>query len=634
MAEIHDSAGEATPASPTRKLRWGLCVLAVGLGLLWGGHQWLVREAKAKLNERLAERGLTLKSKGETWSVLGGITLKEAALYRLKGEGRPLLQISQLDVDVLWGESWADGQAITQWRAKEATVVLTDEEGTVELRDFTTDFVLRDQTLEITQAGMRHEALKTDLRGEIMLGGKGEGPQEVFELDLRVLRGVLNTLRFQEGSGEFLITGVFSADLRNQPVVWRAEVKGTGQVLNWRGLPMQEALVEGEVSQGGLSLAADLKLPGGEAVVELTRSGWREMPLMMGGTLTDSKGRSDVFKGSYDGGTQTVTVAEIQGNADLLELARGFPALADKVPAAVTVKTFPEIVARDFVMKTGVQPPVWTLASVQLKTPAALGVEVRGKQVEVDEITGGLSYQEGEWNFAGLKGRMLGGRFTLDANYDGEALSKAKVTMKSLQLARLEPWLGEVSGGLAKSDLSLVYHGVVCNDPVRSSGSGSLVLTNAPVVHIPLLEQAYALFPKLLPDRGRAGAGSFEVTFSMRRGVATIDPFKGRSEAMTVTAKGTVDLVKGQVEGHARANLRGVVGRITLPLSHVLTDMTIRGPLDDIRVSPEGPVGGVKKLLGGSAEVAKDSVQLSGKVLKEGLRLPFQALGMFGDEGE
>ena len=118
----------------------------------------------------------------------------------------------------------------------------------------------------------------------------------------------------------------------------------------------------------------------------------------------------------------------------------------------------------------------------------------------------------------------------------------------------------------------------------------------------------------------------------MTRGVATIDPFKGRSEAVTVTAKGTVDLVNRYVEGHARANLRGVVGRITLPLSHVLTDMEIRGPLDDIRVSPEGPVGGVKKLLGGSTEVAKDSVKMSGTVLKEGLTLPFQALGMFGDE--
>lgn len=627
MAETSDSA-----SSPSRWLRWVVGVLVVVLGLMWVGHHWLVSEAKTKVNERLAERGLTLKSKRETWSVWGGITLKEAALYRLEDENQPLLEVSRLDVDVLWGQAWAARQAITQWRAKEATLVLRDEAGTVELTDFTMDLLLKDRTLELTQVGMRHGALRTDLKGEILLGSSGEGPKEPFEMNLRALRSVLNTLRFEEGSGQFLITGTFSADLQSEPVAWSADVKGTGQELNWRGLPMRDALVEGQVSQGGLSLASDLKLTAGSALVELTRSGWQDTPVMMGGTLTDSAGRSDAFKGSYEGGTKTVTVAEIQGNADLVELAQGFPALADKLPSKITVKTFPEIEARDFVLKTGKKPPVWTLASAQFKTPAAIVVEVRGKPVEVDEITGSLSYQGGEWQFDGLKGRLLDGRFTLDANYDGVELSKAKVTLKSLQLARLEPWLGDVGKGLQKSDLSLEYNGVICNDPVRSTGSGSLVLSNAPVVHIPLLEQTYALFPKLLPDRGRAGAGSFQVTFSMTRGVATIDPFKGRSEALTVTAKGTVDLVNRQVEGHARANLRGVVGRITLPLSHVLTDMNIRGPLDDIRVSPDGPVGGVKKLLGGGTEVAKDSVQMSGTVLKEGLMLPFQALGMFGDE--
>lgn len=631
MAETSDSASSP---SPSRRLRWVAGILVVGLGAVWGAHHWLVQEAKAKVNERLAERGLTLKSKRETWSLWGGITLKEAALYRLGDESRPLLAVSRLDVDVLWGQIWASRRAVTQWRAKDATLILTDEAGSVELTDFTMDLLLRDRTLEMTQVGLRHASLKTDLKGEILLGAQGEGPNEPFEMDLRVLRSVLNTLRFEEGSGQFLITGAFSADMRNQPVAWSADVKGTGQNLNWRGLPLRDALVEGQASQGGLALACELKLTAGSALIELTRSGWRDTPVMMGGTLTDSVGRSDAFKGSYESATKTVTVAEIQGNADLVELARGFPALADKLPSKVTVKTFPEIDARDFVLKTGEKPPVWTLARAQFKTPAAIVVEVRGKPVAVDEITGSLSYQGSEWQFEGLKGRLLDGRFTLDANYNGEELSDAKVTLKSLQLARLEPWLGEVGGGLQKSDLTLEYNGVICNDPVRSTGSGSLVLSNAPVVHIPLLEQTYALFPKLLPDRGRAGAGSFQVTFSMNRGVATIDPFKGRSEALTVTAKGTVDLVNRQVEGHARANLRGVVGRITLPLSHVLTDMTIRGPLDDIRVSPEGPIGGVKKLLGGSTEVAKDSVKMSGTVLKEGLTLPFQALGMFGDAGE
>jgi hypothetical protein len=231
-----------------------------------------------------------------------------------------------------------------------------------------------------------------------------------------------------------------------------------------------------------------------------------------------------------------------------------------------------------------------------------------------------------------LKGQLLDGHFKLDASYDGRILTDSQVSLQSLRLARLTPWLGKISASLEDSDLSLNYRGAICNNPVRSTGSGSLILTNAPVVHIPLLEQTYALFPKLLPDRGRAGAGEFQVTFSMNKGVATIDPFKGRSEAVTVTATGTVDLVKQYVQGRARANLRGIVGRITLPLSHVLTDMEISGPLDDIRVSPEGPIGGAKGLFQGTAKAAKGSVKLSGNVLKEGLTLPFEALGMFGEQ--
>ncbi|WP_166647046.1 AsmA-like C-terminal region-containing protein [Prosthecobacter fusiformis] len=588
-------------------------------------------KARKEVDERLEKRGLVLNAKSESWSLWGGITLKEATLSRLTGDQPPLFEISELHVDVPWREVWAAKSAITHWRAEDAILVLNDDQGSVTMEGLTTDFAVRQGTIEVAGLGMRQGPLVIELKGEILTATGGGGSSE-FNPNWNGLRSVLKTLSFKPGSDPFRITGLFNVDLRTPPAIWSVDLRGEGNQVNWRGLPMQNALVEGQASQGGLRLTANLKLLKGSGLVELSREGWKDTPLIMTGTLTDSAGRSDEFIGRYEGKARTVTIEQISGSADLVELAQGFPALAEKIPAGVTVKTFPEILAKDFVLQTGVQPPVWSLASAQFKTPASIVVIVRDQPVNVENITGGLSYQKDQWHFHSLKGKLLEGTFALDADYDGQKLTDAKISLKSLRLARLSPWLGNVGSGLENSDLTMDYAGSICNDPVDSTGGGTLVLSDAPVVHIPLLEQTYALFPKLLPDRGRASAGSFQVTFTMNNGVATIDPFKARSEALTVTATGTVDLVKRRVQGHARANLRGIVGRITLPLSHVLTDMEISGPLDDIRVSPEGPIGGAKKLIGGSAEAAKDSVKLSGDVLKEGLSLPFQALGMFRDK--
>ena len=99
-----------------------------------------------------------------------------------------------------------------------------------------------------------------------------------------------------------------------------------------------------------------------------------------------------------------------------------------------------------------------------------------------------------------------------------------------------------------------------------------------------------------------------------------------------VTATGTVDLVNRQVSGIARANLRGVVGVATIPLSHVLTEMQVSGPIDDIRVARLTPRFAVKNLVTGTTNVAGGTVKLSSSVLREGLSLPFEALGMFGKD--
>lgn len=205
-------------------------------------------------------------------------------------------------------------------------------------------------------------------------------------------------------------------------------------------------------------------------------------------------------------------------------------------------------------------------AGMQLRSAADIAVTVQEQPLNVEDITGNLSYADRSWQFTRMKGKLLGGSFALDGSYDGRVLSKASITLQSLHISRLSPWAGKVNAKLDNSEMTMAYQGSICGrEPVRSTGSGTLMLTNAPVVDIPILDQAYSLFPKLLPRKGSGGTGECQLSFVMTKGVASVDPFKARSESVTVTAKGTVNLVRKQVDGTARANLRGLVGIVTSP---------------------------------------------------------------------
>jgi len=94
---------------------------------------------------------------------------------------------------------------------------------------------------------------------------------------------------------------------------------------------------------------------------------------------------------------------------------------------------------------------------------------------------------------------------------------------------------------------------------------------------------------------------------------------------VVVTARGTIDLNRGVVDGHARANLRGIGGVILAPVSVIFLEMKVTGPLENIRVAPSGPLGMAK-------EFVVESAHLSSTVLHQALVLPFEALGMFHDE--
>lgn len=753
--------------------------MVVMSALVWGGYEWVMHVAQTKIDARLSARGLCIQYADKTWSPWRGLKLKDAVLCRLSADHEPLVEISALHVNMLWSESWRAHAAITRWRANDASLTLHDEVGAVTLDHFTTDFAVREDKIDLSHLDTRNGAIAFALAGEIITAAAVNEPiNNPFNLNLKPLRAVMDALNVKSDKGPFTVNGTFALDLRGTPVIWNAKLHGTGKQVEWRGMPMQEADVNAELSQAELKLGAHLKFVQGSAAVALTRAGWKQEPLSLSGTVTDSAGRVDKITGNHEGATNTLTITSLSGSADLIELARNFPALAAQIPTAVSVKTFPDIVLTDFVLNAAAQPPEWRFSSLQLRTPAVVGVTVAGHPLEIDHITGHVSHQrdswqfddvkarllharfalegdyegstlsvsgtvtdsagrtdnfkgrqqaatdtltisrlsgdadlleiannlpvlaakipaglkvgtfpdiavkdfiwhagehpkwslaelqlrksadltlmvrdhplninrltgrlafeQGTWSFVDLKGRLLDGDFALSGSYDGHTLSKTDLTLQSLHLARLSPWLGKVSSSLDESKLSLAYRGAISKAPLHSTGSGTLALTNAPVVHVPLLDQTYQLFPNVLPHEHPDGTGEFQVAFSMTNGIATIDPFNGRSESLTITATGTIDLVKRQVAGRARANLRGIVGIATSPLSHLLTEMQVSGPLDDVRVSPLSPVAGAKNLITGTLQAAtgtaSGAVKLSSSVLRESLSIPFEALDVFGND--
>ncbi|WP_395747301.1 hypothetical protein [Prosthecobacter sp.] len=606
------------------RLRMALIVLGVLVALGFGGYHWLVATAKSTLRQRLKERGLDLTSSSESWSLLGGITLENAALRALP-DNAPLIEISALHVDILWREIWKTRSAATRWHITDGTLTLHDQEGAVSFEHFTTDLSVHEDKIEISQLDTVHGPVSFAVTGQIITAtAKPAAPhqEEAFKLSLKPVRSVLDMLSFKPGGGTFAITGGFTVDLRSAATQWTAKLHGGGAKLELHGVPMKEAEVDAQISQSDLKLSSKIAFAQGSAAVEASLAGWADQPLLLSGTLIDTAGRKDTFKGQRVGKTDTLTISRLSGDANLLEIALNIPVLAAGLPKDVKVTTFPDIVAEDFVIHQGAQPPEWTLGSMQIRSAAALIVTVREHPLVIQHLQGSVSYNHRSWHLKGLKGNMLGGGFALTASYDGKKLSDADVTLQALHLDTLIPWVGKLSAKLENAQLTLTYRGVIGDDPATSTGSGTLDLVDAPVVHVPLLDQAYQLFPNILHHERPHDTGEVRAKFIMTQGVAMVEPMKVLGQSIVVTARGKVDLNKRAVEGHGRANVRGVVGVIISPISVAFLEMQVRGPFDHIKVAPLGVIGAAKSVL-------HNAVELSSVVIRQGVSVPFEALGMF-----
>ncbi len=404
---------------------------------------------------------------------------------------------------------------------------------------------------------------------------------------------------------------------------WKVQFK-SGPV-TWRDLAARESHVD--IALAGTALKGTLALQLANGSVAFAGSG-EDGPqgnLQFTGSLTDAHKQVDHFSGNYRPTTSSLHLAQLTGKANLLEFMANIPGLTASLPKTVQIRAFPEIAVKDFTYRAGKFP---TVGSLQMVSPADVTVTFQEHPVAIDHLTGQIGFDGETWQLSHLGGRVFDGQWTIDGAYAGGTLRRANVTASNLHLAQLKPWLGESQGSLGEAVLAFDYHGAIGANPAEISGAGSLRLENAPLVKVPLLDQTYALFSALVSPVQRHGIGRLEATFSATKGLATVSHFTATSDAMKVTASGTLDLKQRKVAAKARANFRGVVGVATSLLSRTL-EMQVSGPLDNVRVRPigfEGVVEGTANLV---PNTVKQASRVTGDIVRDGVALPVRALDLF-----
>ncbi|WP_395730587.1 hypothetical protein [Prosthecobacter sp.] len=297
---------QAKVLSSHRRLRMALIVTAVLGVVLFGAYHWLVSTAQSTLRQRLTERGLNLTSSSESWSLFGGITLNNAALRGLP-DNEPLIEISALHVDILWREVWQTRKAVTRWHITDGTLTLHDVDGPVKFEHVTTDLSVHNDKIEIAQLDTRNGSVSIAVTGEILTAkASPDKPRqtEAIKLRLKPVRAVMNMLGFKPGGGTFAITGGFTVDLRPDAAQWTATLHGSGPKLELHGVPMKKAEEDARISQSDLKLSSQIAFEKGTAAVDATLAGWQDQPLLLSGTLIDTAGRKDTFKGQRVGKTE------------------------------------------------------------------------------------------------------------------------------------------------------------------------------------------------------------------------------------------------------------------------------------------------------------------------------------------
>jgi len=589
----------------------------------WLGWVQIAKLAEATAVQHLNENGLYPRYAARSWSPWRGLHLERLVLYRNIADHEPVIEISALAATFPWRRIWKTREFFSHWHLQSATVTLHDAAGAVTFSDVTSNVALHGGEIDVSQLQFSEGAIAAFLSGKVLFAVPQrplpQNPQD-FVIDLGVVRAVLAALDIKAGSGPFFVHGTFAVDCRHGAGSWEANLRGNGKEVVWRDILLPDVDTQAQLSQKGLNLAGDLRLTHGVGTFKATREDWDRSPLVVTGLIADPAGRRDELSASYNGASHTMMLASIRGKANLLEFARSFPALARILPTGIEVRNVPEISLTKLLYREG--KGSWSLGSLELQSPADITLAVGMRPLAIDHLAGHAAFDGHAWRFGDVSGSFAGGHFTIAGAYVEAEVRDASLELSSLPLKELGPWLGEGDGAFGKARLSLDYHGTLGIQAARWTGSGSVRLESAPVVKVPLLDETYALFGALSSGVKRSGTGDFNASFTASQGVFNVTRFTATGEAVTVTGSGVVDLVRRQVDGRARGNLRGIPGLATSVFGKAL-ELRVSGPLDHIRVQPLSPLELLGQGAGGAAE-------LPGTVLKDGVTLPIKIFDWLG----
>lgn len=619
----------------------GAVVVVLLLGY-FAGKAWATRQIEGRIVQRLSERGLSIQWEDLTWTPWRGLLMEGVSVKENHGEHRPVAEVGNVSVHFPPSQFLGKNR-MSIWWMKGSKVVLTDAEGTVTLDNVSLRAEARPGEVMITRATVRQQALVIDVSGKISTRHPAVKRTDPFVLKLAAFRGTLGALDVESG-GPFRVTGTFDVDMRQgAPYPWSTGLRGEGENIVWKGIPMNHAVADGSLSDKGTEITVECKGTEADVAVKMTRGEWKSTPFAYEGVLKDKAGREDTFKGTY--AKKVMHIERLEGGADLWKVAKSIPVVAEKLPEKLEVRSFPAVKARDIRVEVAERPVKWSVASVTTDGSGSFSWPYEDERIVFSKVAGGAAYDGTEWTVEDGKASVLGGTVEVSGRYKDGKLREGRIQSEGIRVKDLKMLEDKPSGGAGDGVIYLDYQGAVDFSALEFDGGGMVRLENAPVFDVPLLEEVYDLFLAMIPGIDPPEKGRFDATFTAHGKKVEVTKFKATGGTLNVSAKGTVDLEKKRVDGRARGKLTGLPGLITKPLSRLL-EMEVSGPFDDVRVKPMGPAilasSEAPEGVGEAFEAIEETGKAVGEVIVEGVKAPFRFLkekakgagGVGGDGGE
>ncbi len=607
-------------------------ILLLSIAAVLALRPFVSSKMESVLKEKAGQRGLTLSWKTSSWDPWRGQRFTMLRIGETSGTGTPLAEIEAINLRPSFGVYFGSDNGSLDCTIDSSPLVLRDKGGTIRVDKISASMTIREDEVEIGEMVIGRKGLTLDLEGTLLLPPNSDKP-EVYHPDFRMFHSTFGVLDMEGEASSFSVKGDFNVDLRKSPVAWDTRLEGRGGDLLWKGVRWTGADAEGKLSSEGAEISYGLTTTNGSVEGKASRSGKSDNPFSFTGKISDSSGTSDEFRAKFSKGI--LTLESLEGSADLWELSKDVPAMKNERPKKIRFASFPHLKVKNLKAWEEDGHRKLTVGSISIESPDPVEFDLDGRMVEARDFSATGSHNGESWIVENSEAEMFGGTVGLTGSYKEGVLRNARIDIAGVNVKEVrrtfEGKTGKTSGRLTGH-----FKGTIAPGEKDWDGSGTMRMTDAPVVQVPLLDQAYALFISMVPGLEMETGGEFEADFDANPGKVRVTRFEAKGgKSLTVSAEGEIDLQKKRVQGRARGKLVGLPGLVTSPLSRLL-EMEVSGPYDDIRVKPLGPAklasATVSGTVGEAVETMEETGKVTGTVIKEGLKLPFKLLS--GDDGK